>query len=59
MAVNVIIKTNAKSVQKNFDRFFRRFPSITRKGLAQASFHLQVKALILTEEDLLHIQIHI
>ena len=41
MAVNVIIKTNAKSVQKNFDRFFRRFPSITRKGLAQASFQLQ------------------
>ena len=38
MAVDVRIKSNVKSIQKNFDKFFNRFPSITRKGLARASF---------------------
>jgi hypothetical protein len=41
MAVDVRIKSNAKSVQKSLNRFFNKFPSITRKGLARASFRLQ------------------
>ena len=44
MTVDVRIKSNVKSIQKNFDKFFNKFPSITRKGLAQAS--LQLKAII-------------
>ena len=41
MAVQVIINSNAKKIQKKIDRFFNKFPNITRKGLAQASFQLQ------------------
>ena len=40
MAVNVLFKSNAKSVQKQINRFFSKFPSITRKGLRQAGFQL-------------------
>ena len=53
MAVDVRIKSNVKSIQKNFDKFFNRFPSITRKGLAKASFRLQsiIKELTSKEQD--------
>ena len=53
MAVDVRIKSNVKSIQKNFDKFFNRFPSITRKGLARASFRLQsiIKELTSKEQD--------
>ena len=53
MAVDVRIKSNVKSIQKNFDKFFNKFPSITRKGLARASFRLQsiIKELTSKEQD--------
>ena len=53
MAVDVRIKSNVKSIQKNFDKFFNRFPSITKKGLARASFRLQsiIKELTSKEQD--------
>ena len=53
MAVDVRIKSNVKTIQKNFDKFFNRFPSITRKGLAKASFRLQsiIKELTSKEQD--------
>ena len=53
MAVDVRIKSNVKSIQKNFDKFFNRFPSITRKGLAKASLRLQsiIKELTSKEQD--------
>jgi len=53
MAVDVRIKSNVKSIQKKFDKFFNRFPSITRKGLARASFRLQsiIKELTSKEKD--------
>ena len=53
MAVDVRIKSNVKSIQKNFDKFFNKFPSITRKGLAKASFRLQsiIKELTSKEQD--------
>ena len=53
MAVDVRIKSNAKSVQKSLNRFFNKFPSITRKGLARASFRLQsiIKELTQQEKD--------
>ena len=40
MALNVTLRSNAKSVQKQINRFFNKFPTITRKGLAQAGFNL-------------------
>lgn len=40
MALNVTLRSNAKSVQKQINRFFNKFPTITRKGLAQAGFQL-------------------
>ena len=53
MAVDVRIKSNVKSIQRNFDKFFNKFPSITRKGLARASFRLQsiIKELTSKEQD--------
>ena len=53
MAVDVRIKSNAKSVQKSLNRFFNKFPSITRKGLARASFRLQsiIKELTQQQKD--------
>ena len=53
MAVDVRIKSNVKSIQKNFDKFFNKFPSITKKGLARASFRLQsiIKELTSKEQD--------
>ena len=53
MAVDVRIKSNVKSIQKNFDKFFNKFPLITRKGLARASFRLQsiIKELTSKEQD--------
>jgi len=53
MAVDVRIKSNVKSIQRNFDKFFNKFPSITRKGLAKASFRLQsiIKELTSKEQD--------
>ena len=53
MAVDVRIKSNVKSILKNFDKFFNKFPSITRKGLARASFRLQsiIKELTSKEQD--------
>ena len=53
MAVDARIKSNVKSIQKNFDKFFNKFPSITRKGLARASFRLQsiIKELTSKEQD--------
>ena len=50
MAVDVRIKSNAKSVQKSLNRFFNKFPSITRKGLARASFRLQAIIKELTSQ---------
>ena len=52
MAVSVIINSNAKQVQKKLDRFFNKFPGITRKGLAQASFQLQAIIKELTDKGL-------
>ena len=52
MAVSVIINSNAKQVQKKLDRFFNKFPGITRKGLAQASFQLQAIMKELTSKQL-------
>ena len=52
MAVGITIKSNAKSVQKTLDRFFQKFPSITRKGLLQASFQLQAIMKELTSKQL-------
>ena len=40
MALSVLIKSNARSVQKQLNRVFNKFPNITRKGLAQAGFQL-------------------
>ena len=53
MAVDVRIKSNVKSIQRSFDKFFNKFPSITRKGLAKASFRLQsiIKELTSKEQD--------
>ena len=53
MAVDVRIKSNVKSIQRSFDKFFNKFPSITRKGLARASFRLQsiIKELTSKEQD--------
>tara|TARA_Y100001937_G_scaffold33787_1_gene48165 strand:+ start:1654 stop:2124 length:471 start_codon:yes stop_codon:yes gene_type:complete len=53
MAVNVLIRSNVKLVQKNFDRFFKKFPNLTKKGLAQASFQLQaiIKELTSKSQD--------
>ena len=50
MAVDVRIKSNAKSVQKSLNKFFNKFPSITRKGLARASFRLQAIIKELTSQ---------
>ena len=52
MAVDVRIKSNVKSIQKNFDKFFNKFPSITRKGLARASFRLQATIKELSSKSL-------
>ena len=52
MAVGITIKSNAKSVQKTLDRFFQKYPSITRKGLLQASFQLQAIMKELTSKQL-------
>ena len=52
MAVSLQVKSNAKQVQKKFDRFFKRFPNLTKKGLAQASFQLQLIIKELTEKGL-------
>ena len=41
MAVSLQVKSNAKQVQQRFDKFFKKFPNLTKKGLAQASFRLQ------------------
>ena len=51
MAVNVTLRSNAKSVQKQINRFFQKFPSITRKGLGQAGFQLIEIIKELTEKQ--------
>ena len=52
MAVSLQVKSNAKQVQQRFDRFFKKFPNLTKKGLAQASFQLQLIIKELTEKGL-------
>ena len=52
MAVDVRIKSNAKSVQKSLNKFFNKFPCITRKGLAWASFRLQAIIKELTSQGI-------
>ena len=50
MAISLEVRSNAKQVQKKFDRFFKRFPNLTKKGLAQASFRLQAIIKELTQK---------
>ena len=50
MAVSLEVRSNAKQVQKKFDRFFKKFPNLTKKGLAQASFRLQAIIKELTQK---------
>ena len=40
MALNVKIKTNAKHIEKRFNRLKSKFPSIIDKGILQAGFQL-------------------
>ena len=41
MALSVHFSTNTKKIQKKFNRFLRRFPRVTRKGLEQAGEQLR------------------
>ena len=52
MAVDVRIKSNVKSIQKKINKFFFKFPSLTRKGLARASFRLQATIKELSSKSL-------
>jgi len=40
MALSINFSTNTKNIQKKFDKFLRKFPHITRKGLDQAGEQL-------------------
>ena len=40
MALDVKIKTNAKHIEKRFNRLKSKFPSIIDKGILQAGFQL-------------------
>ena len=53
MPVTLTVKSNVKSIQKSLDRFFNKFPNITRKGLAQASFQLKsiIRELTSAQKD--------
>ena len=52
MPITVTLNSNVKSIQKSLDRFFNKFPNITKKGLAQASFQLQLIIKELTGKGL-------
>tara|TARA_R100000231_G_scaffold138406_2_gene116685 strand:+ start:151 stop:612 length:462 start_codon:yes stop_codon:yes gene_type:complete len=41
MALSINFSTNTKQIQKKFNRFLRRFPHITKKGLDQAGEQLR------------------
>jgi len=41
MALSVHFSTNTKKIQKKFNRFLKRFPRVTRKGLEQAGEQLR------------------
>jgi len=41
MALSVHFSTNTKKIQKKFNRFLKRFPRVTRKGLEQAGAQLR------------------
>ena len=51
MPVSVTLTSNVKSIQKSLDRFFNKFPNITKKGLQQASFQLREIILELTKKQ--------
>ena len=41
MALSINFSTNTKQIQKKFNRFLRRFPHVTKKGLDQAGEQLR------------------
>ena len=41
MALSIHFATNTKKIQKKFDRFLKRFPHITKKGLDEAGEQLR------------------
>lgn len=41
MAIGVNFSSNAKDIQKKFDRLLRRFPKITKQGVTQAGEQLR------------------
>ena len=41
MALSIHFSTNTQKIQKKFNKFLRRFPHVTKKGLDQAGEQLR------------------